>query len=82
MVNLLVDRSGQVSADDKPISFVALFTLLTNRVGRNANLPVYITGSRDATHGSIIYVLDLAKRAGVQRVAIAVKAAPDGGNFP
>jgi biopolymer transport protein ExbD len=81
MVNLLVDRSGQVSADDKPISFPALFTLLTNRVGHNANLPVYITGSRDATHGSIIYLLDLAKRAGVQRVAIAVKAAPDSRNF-
>jgi biopolymer transport protein ExbD len=75
MINLTVDRFGQVAADDKPISFPDLFTLLTNRYSFNTNIPVYITGTRDATHGSIIYVLDFVKSAGVQRVAIAVKAA-------
>ena len=76
LVNLTVDRFGQVSADDKPVSFPDLFTLLTNRYQLNTNLPVYITGTRDATHGSVIYLLDLVRRAGIQRVAIAVKAAP------
>jgi biopolymer transport protein ExbD len=32
---------------------------------------------QDATHGSVIFVLDLVKRAGISHVAIAVKAAPD-----
>jgi biopolymer transport protein ExbD len=50
--------------------------MLTNRYNLNTNLPVYITGTRDATHGAMMYVLDFVKRAGVQRVAIAVKAAP------
>jgi biopolymer transport protein ExbD len=77
IVNLLVTRDGQVSVDDKMISFANLNTLLTNRYRVNTNLPVYITGARDATHGSVIYVLDLVKRAGIARVAIAVKAAPD-----
>jgi biopolymer transport protein ExbD len=54
-----------------------LNTLLTNRFNLNTNLPVYITGAKDATHGEIISVLDFVKRAGIQRVAIAVKAAPD-----
>ena len=76
MVNLTVDRYGQVTLDSKPISFPDLLTLLTNRRNSNTNLPVYITGTRDATHGSMIYVLDFVKRAGVERVAIAVKAAP------
>ena len=76
LVNVTVDRLGQVSADDKPIAFPDLFTLLTNRYSLNTNLPVYITGTKDATHGSVIYVLDFVKRAGIQRVAIAVKAAP------
>jgi biopolymer transport protein ExbD len=76
IVNLTVDRNGQVSVDKKPISFPDLLTLLTNRYSLNTNLPVYITGTRDATHGSMIYVLDLVKQAGIQRVAIAVKAAP------
>ena len=77
MVNLRVDKDGQVSTDDKPIAFSDLYTLLTNRYSLNTNLPVYITGARNATHGSVMFVLDLVKRAGIQRVAIAVKAAPD-----
>ena len=75
MVTLTVDRNGQVAADNKSISFTELQTLLTNRYSLNTNLPVYITGTRDASHGSIMYVLDFVKRAGIQRVAIAVKAA-------
>jgi biopolymer transport protein ExbD len=77
IVNVFVNRDGQVSVDRKPFSFESLNTLLTNRYSLNTNLPVYLTGAEDATHGSIIYVLDLVKRAGIQRVAIAVKAAPD-----
>jgi len=76
MVTLTVDRSGQVALDNKAISFPDLLTLLTNRYNVNTNLPVYITGTRDTTHGSVMYVLDFVKRAGIQRVAIAVKAAP------
>src|SRR5271170_6545272 len=77
LVNLLVNRDGQVSVDQKLISFSELNTLLTNRYRLNTNLPVYITGVRDATHGSVVFVLDLVKRAGIQHVAIAVEAAPD-----
>jgi biopolymer transport protein ExbD len=77
MVALFVNRDGQLSVDKKPISFSDLNTLLTNRFNLNTNLPVYITGAKDATHGEIISVLDFVKRAGIQRVALAVKAAPD-----
>ena len=65
-----------MAADDKPVSFPDLLTLLTNRYALDSNMPVYITGNRDATHGSMMYVLDFVKRAGGQRVAIAVKAGP------
>jgi biopolymer transport protein ExbD len=77
MVNLDINKDGQVSVDDKNISFPDLYTMLTNRYRLNTNLPVYLTGANDATHGSVMYVLDFVKRAGIQNVAIAVKAAPD-----
>jgi len=77
IMNLTVKQDGQVSLEDKPIAFSELFNQLTNRYSLNTNLPVYITGAKDATHGSVVYVLDLVKRAGIQHVAIAVKAAPD-----
>lgn len=75
-LTLTVDHNGQVAADNQPVSFSALGTLLTNRYRLDTNLPVYITGTRDATHGSVMYVLDFVKRAGIQRAAIAVTAAP------
>jgi len=77
IVNLNVNRDGQVSVDDKTIAFPELFTMLTNRFSLNTNLPVYITGAQDATHGSVMFVLNLVKSAGIQHVAIAVKATPD-----
>ena|ERR1017187_89252 len=76
MINVNVDQYGGVSVDKKQVSFSDLLTLLTNRYSLNTNVPVYITGNRDTRHGSIIYVLDFVKRAGIQRVAIAVKAEP------
>jgi len=77
ILNLLVNRDGQVSVDKKLTALPDLFTLLTNRYSLNTNLPVYITGAKDATHGSVMFVLDFVKRAGIQHIAIAVKAAPD-----
>jgi biopolymer transport protein ExbD len=73
ILNLTVDKFGQVQADQKPVSLAELPRLLADRQKANTNLPVYLSGTRDATHGSVIYVLDLLKRAGIQRVAIAVK---------
>ncbi len=74
MVKLLVDRDGQVHADGQPISFPDLQLLLAHRHTLNANLPVYISGARDAKHGAMIYVLDFVKRAGIERVAFSVNA--------
>jgi biopolymer transport protein ExbD len=76
MINLTVDKYGQVSVDQKRLSIPELQNLLTNRYSLNTNLPVYVTGSRETKHGAMVYVLDLVKQAGIQRVAIAVKTAP------
>jgi biopolymer transport protein ExbD len=80
IINLNVDRFGQVAVDRKPVPFSELFTMLTNRCNLNSNVPVYITGSRDATHGSMMYVLDFVRSAGIRQVAIAVRA--DDGQQP
>jgi biopolymer transport protein ExbD len=76
-VDLKVNKDGGVSVDDKAMALTELFSMLTNRYNVNTNLPVYITGAEDATHGSVMFVLDFVKRAGIRNVAIAVKATPD-----
>ena len=76
MIKLKVDSYGQPSVDNKPMTFPELGNLLAERLRVNTNVPVYLSGSRNSTHGEMIYVLDFVKRAGVQRVAFAVRADP------
>ena len=73
LLNLTVDKFGQVSLDHRQIPWPQLHTFLINRSSANPDIPVYITGAREATHGEIIRVLDFVKAAGIQKVAIAVK---------
>ena len=75
MVNLTVDRFGQTLIDGKPISFTELYKLLNKKAELNPNYPVYIQGQKETTHGSMIYVLDFVRRAGIQKVAFSVKTA-------
>ncbi|MDB6015619.1 MAG: exbD [Pedosphaera sp.] len=74
MINLNVDRFGQVSLDKQVMGFPELLNELTKRYQANTNIPVYITGNRETTHGAMMYVLDFVKRAGIQKVAISVRA--------
>jgi biopolymer transport protein ExbD len=77
IIKLRVDSQGLVylDKDRAQITWDALHTLLTNRYHINTNVPVYLSGDNNAKHGSMVAVLDFVKRAGIQRVAIAVKAA-------
>jgi len=74
IINLTVDKLGQIEVDNQVVPLPDLLKMLNERQKANTNVPVYISGTRDATHGSVVYALDVVKRAGVQRVAIAVKA--------
>jgi biopolymer transport protein ExbD len=74
IINLRVDRLGLIYQDKQQISRADLTALLTNRYALNTNLPVSISGDRDARYGDTIAVLDLVKQAGIQRVAVAVTA--------
>ncbi len=70
---LTVDRFGQVAIDGQSSTFPELDRFLKGKLAGNANWPVYIQGHRETTHGSIIGVLDFVRRAGISKVAIAVK---------
>ncbi len=82
IIKLKVDAYGQPSVDNKALTFPELDQLLAERLRVNTNVPVYLSGSRNASHGMMVYVLDFVKRAGVQRVAFAVKADPAPGKTP
>jgi biopolymer transport protein ExbD len=69
MVNIAVDKAGAIWLEKKKISLAVLSEVLSNRFRGDTNLPVYISGDRDALHGDMVNVYDAVRRAGVQKVA-------------
>ena len=76
IVNIAVDKLGDIYIEKTKKSYAELHTYLTNRFHANTNVPVYISGDKDATHGAVIFVLDLVRRAGIQKVSFAISPPP------
>ena len=72
MINIAVDKAGAVWLEKTQISLPELGLVLSNCFRVDTNAPVYISGDRDTLHGAMVGVLDVARRAGVQKVAFAV----------
>ena len=76
ILNISVDKLGEVYIGKTQVTFVQLQGILSNKFKVNTNVPVYITGDKDATHGAIIHVLDVVRREGIQKVSFAITPAP------
>lgn len=72
MVNIAVNKEGDIFIEKKSVTVAELRTVLSNKFRVNTNIPVYISGDKDATHGAVIRVLDLVRREGIQKVSFAV----------
>ena len=72
IVNLSVDRNGDIFVEKRQINLVELQSYLSNAYHLNTNVPVYISGDKAATHGQVIRVLDLVRREGIQKVSFAI----------
>ena len=68
MFHIVVDKTGATWVEKKKISLADLYTALTNRHPKS----VFIGGDADTLHGDMVQVLDIARRAGVQRIAFTV----------
>ena len=75
IVNIGVRKDGQLFLEKKEVNILDLQNFLSNRYRINTNVPVYISGDKDATHGMVISVLDLVRRQGIQKVSFAIAAA-------
>jgi len=76
ILNISVDKLGEVYVGRTQVNLVQLQNILSNRYKLNTNVPVYISGDKDATHGAVIRVLDAVRRQGIQKVAFAITPAP------
>ncbi|MFO1459870.1 MAG: biopolymer transporter ExbD [Verrucomicrobiota bacterium] len=76
LFNIAVERNGTVSVGKTNVTLPRLDEMLAaaGRASAGTNTPIFITGDRDATHGSINRVLDRVRRAGFLRVSFTVEA--------
>ena len=80
VLNLTVDHFAQIATDEGAISYANLTKLLAAKASADPAFAVCIRGAKGATHGSVMYALDLVKQAGVKRAAMAVSSAKAGGD--
>ncbi|HXB59789.1 MAG TPA: biopolymer transporter ExbD [Candidatus Acidoferrales bacterium] len=78
MVNIAVDKSGDVWLQKKQISLADLGMTLSNRFGADPDLPVYISGDRDTLHGDMVKVYQTVRAAGIQNVAFITDSKAEG----
>ena len=76
IVNIAVDKAGDIYIEKNLVGLAELHSYLSNKVHMNTNVPVYISGDKDATHGSVIRVLDLVRKEGIQKVSFAITTPP------
>src|SRR5512133_3771830 len=71
-VNIAVDKVGDIYGEKKQMNVVELQEYLSNRFRANTNVPASISGDKEASHGSVIRVLDIVRREGIQKVSFAI----------
>jgi biopolymer transport protein ExbD len=69
MINIAVDKSGDVWLEKKEISLSELASVLKGRFHANPDVPVYISGDRDTLHGDMVKVYQIVRTVGIQKVA-------------
>jgi biopolymer transport protein ExbD len=76
MFNIAVERNGNISVGKTNVTLARLDEMLASagRVAHGTNVPIFLTGDREATHESITRVLDRVRRAGFLRIAFTVEA--------
>jgi biopolymer transport protein ExbD len=72
MLNIAVDKSGAVWLQKTQITLPELSLVLSNRFKSDTNLPVFVSGDRDALHGAMANVYETVRDAGVQKIAFAI----------
>ena len=73
-VTLVVDKSGQIFLDDKPIALEALKTSLTQTAVKNPDTEVQLRADTEVPYGKVVEVMGAAQKAGLNRIGFVADA--------
>jgi len=69
-----VAKGGGLYFNQQPVTEPALVAKLKDAVAKNPEINLIVSGDRNATHGDVVHVIDLAKIEGITRFAINVES--------
>ncbi len=75
-ITVSVSREGLIEVNGKRVTMDRLFGALSKEFSKRANRTVLIKGDKEARHGIIVKILDIAKQAGAEKLSIATE--PEG----
>lgn len=77
-ITITVKPTGEILWDKEtaPIAAEQLVAKIRPMFEKDNELRIYINADRDATHGTVIDVLDRVRQAGVSKVSFAIRPAP------
>lgn len=66
-----VSDRGVIFYGDVPITSEKLYQVLSEKASKSPHLVLILKGDRKAEHGDVVAVMDIARQAGINRIAIA-----------
>ena len=79
-VKVWMTADGRVLVDDEPTSWQGLERIFAKAGSEDASTLVIIKADKAVEHGRVVAVMDLARRHGLTRLAIATEARPAAGS--
>ena len=73
-VTLVVDKSGQIFLDDKPITLDALKTSLSQTAAQKPDTEVQLRADTAVPYGKVVEVMGAAQKAGLNRIGFVADA--------
>ena len=73
-VSVSIDQSGAIFVDAHPVDEATLMAQMAQHHRENPDVRAIIAADQRVTHGRVIHVIDLVRRAGVTKFAIQTQA--------
>ena len=81
-VTLVVDKSGQIFLNDKPIALEALKTSLLQTAVKNPDTEVQLRADEAVPYGKVVEVMGAAQKAGLNRIGFVADAPSSAPTLP
>jgi biopolymer transport protein ExbD len=73
-LRVVITSSNRIFLNENEVELDALGKIFSDRAAANRGIQVLIQADEQVTHGKVVEVMDLARNAGLTRLAIVTKA--------